>query len=174
MGQYFSLNDYRKRQVPSVVPLSLEGLRTRRAAAPDTTSIIHFVSNAREELGLPFDLSGEASDLRDLVSHYSASGGAFLVIEQDSKLVATAGLRFVSPTVAELTYFLVHAGLRRRGVGRKLFASLLAEARALGFRRIEVETSERFAAPALRSLGLTESPRLPSRPWATIVLSKSL
>jgi GNAT superfamily N-acetyltransferase len=74
--------------------------------------------------------------------------GAFLVARLDGEAVGCGALR-PSPTgeagVAEVKRMYVAPAARRRGISRAILAALEAEARALGYRAIVLETGTRQA-----------------------------
>ena len=76
----------------------------------------------------------------------SGSSGAFLVLYQDGTPVGCGAVRVLDAEIAELKRMYVMPALRGRGLGRRLVAALEAEARALGIRRLVLETGTRQTA----------------------------
>jgi GNAT superfamily N-acetyltransferase len=72
--------------------------------------------------------------------------GAFLVIYRDGTPVGCGALRLLDAGTAELKRMYVAPAVRGRGLGRRLVAALEEEARALGVRRLVLETGVRQAA----------------------------
>src|SRR5436309_15672764 len=72
--------------------------------------------------------------------------GAFLVVYQEGTPVGCGALRLLDPETAELKRMYVSPSMRGKGLGRRLVAALQAEARALGVRRLVLETGVRQAA----------------------------
>ena len=72
--------------------------------------------------------------------------GAFLVVYEDGTPVGCGALRLVDSETAELKRMYVAPALRGRGLGRRLVDALEAEARALGVRRLVLETGVRQTA----------------------------
>jgi GNAT superfamily N-acetyltransferase len=76
--------------------------------------------------------------------------GAFLVVYRDGMPVGCGAVRLIDPDTGELKRMFVDPNLRGLGLGRRLVAALEAEARALGARRLVLETGTRqLAALAL-------------------------
>jgi putative acetyltransferase len=76
--------------------------------------------------------------------------GAFLVVHRDGAPVGCGALRMLDADTAELKRMYVAPALRGTGLGRRLVEALEAEARALGVRRLVLETGTRqLAALAL-------------------------
>jgi GNAT superfamily N-acetyltransferase len=76
--------------------------------------------------------------------------GAFLVVSRAGTPVGCGALRMLDPETAELKRMYVDPTQRGHGLGRRLVEALEAEARALGVRRLVLETGPRqLAALAL-------------------------
>ncbi|HLY37066.1 MAG TPA: GNAT family N-acetyltransferase [Candidatus Binatia bacterium] len=86
--------------------------------------------------------------------------GAFLVVYVDGMPVGCGALRVLDADTAELKRMYVTPTARGRGLGRRLVAALEAEARAIGVRRLVLETGIRQdAARALyRATGFEPIP----------------
>jgi GNAT superfamily N-acetyltransferase len=72
--------------------------------------------------------------------------GSFLIVYREGTPVGCGGLRVLEPGTAELKRMYVAPAARGTGLGRRLVAALEAEARALGVRRLVLETGVRQAA----------------------------
>ena|SRR5689334_722579 len=72
--------------------------------------------------------------------------GAFLVVYLDGVPIGCGALRVLDTETAELKRMYVRPEERGRGLGRRLVAALEAEARAMGVRRLVLETGIRQAA----------------------------
>jgi putative acetyltransferase len=76
--------------------------------------------------------------------------GAFLVVYLDGNPVGCGAVRLTDSETGELKRMYMAPGMRGKGLGRRLVAALEAEARALGARRVILETGIRqLAAIAL-------------------------
>jgi putative acetyltransferase len=76
--------------------------------------------------------------------------GAFLVVHQNGSPVGCGAVRRLDAETGELKRMYVAPAARGTGLGRRLVAALEAEARALGVRRLVLETGTRqHAAIAL-------------------------
>jgi GNAT superfamily N-acetyltransferase len=86
--------------------------------------------------------------------------GVFLVAYQEGTAVGCGALRLLDAETAELKRMYVSPAARGQGVGRRLVQALETEARALGVRRLVLETGTRqTAAVALyRSAGYQPIP----------------
>jgi GNAT superfamily N-acetyltransferase len=119
------------------------------------------ITVARAELTAEVSLALVDALNRELQAAYSEPGathfrldpeevtgdrGAFLVIHQDGIPVGCGALRLVGPDTAELKRMFVSPAARGKGLGRRLLNALEEEARALGVRRLVLETGIRQAA----------------------------
>jgi GNAT superfamily N-acetyltransferase len=72
--------------------------------------------------------------------------GAFLIVYQEGNPVGCGAVRLLDPETGEFKRMYVSPAVRGRGLGRRLVAALEAEARALGVRRLVLETGIRQTA----------------------------
>jgi GNAT superfamily N-acetyltransferase len=72
--------------------------------------------------------------------------GAFLIVRVDGRPVGCGALRRLDAETGELKRMYVDQTVRGLGLGRRLVAALEAEARALGMRRLVLETGTRQEA----------------------------
>lgn len=79
-------------------------------------------------------------DLNDIVASYA--DGLFLVALQDGRIVGTGALMPRSEYCVEIMRMSVSAELRRSGLGRAILQRLCDEAKAMGFQKIILETTE--------------------------------
>lgn len=76
----------------------------------------------------------------------SGRRGAFLLVYQEGKAVGCGAVRLIDPETGELKRMYVEAARRGKGLGRRLLAALETEARALGAKRLILETGIRQTA----------------------------
>ena len=117
----------------------------------------------RAKLGIviPPDADHPAEVLDELL----ASGGRLYVAEVDDDGVGVGGLKRLSETAGEIKRMFVRPTARGLGVGRAIVERLVADARALGFRTIYLESASfMHSAHALyRSVGFVPSDSYPGR-----------
>ncbi len=75
--------------------------------------------------------------------------GAALVLWAEGRPVGCGGVRWLSEDVGEIKRMYVRPPARRRGHGRRLLGELEETARALGYRRLRLDTGARLEARAL-------------------------
>ena len=133
-------------------------MNLRPATNADGVAARALVFAALREHGLEPDPEGTDSDFADLEGVYLARGGAFDVLADDAgTIVGTVGLLPVDETTVELRKMYLAPDARGRGLGRRLLDHALARARALGFRRVTLETHTvlKTATALYRSYGFT-------------------
>lgn len=114
----------------------------RAATNDDRPAIEALVFGVLAEYGLRPDPGGTDADLQDLHESYHAAGGAFDVLtDGQGQVVGTVGLHRVSATTCELRKMYLARAVRGQGWGRRLLEHALAQAKALGFTRVELETA---------------------------------
>jgi putative acetyltransferase len=98
--------------------------------------------------------------LGDPEVHVLAPGGAILMVLDGTEPIGTGALIPTGEHEFELAKMAVTPRARGRGIGRRLCAALVEQARAMGAHRVEL-VSHRSLAPAIalyRSLGFREIP----------------
>jgi putative acetyltransferase len=114
-------------------------------------------------------------DLAEVVPDH----GGFFVVYQGERPVGCGAIRLIDRETAELKRMYVELGVRGTGIGRQLLEVLEAEARALGAKRLVLETGTRqVAALALyRKCGFAPIPlfgEYQRSPETSLCLGKSL
>lgn len=119
-----------------------EGFVIRKAKGSDAMAARDVVFPILEHYGLKPEPQGTDADLFDLDAAYFRAGGAFFVLEDpEGRVVGTCGLKPLDAERIELRKMYLAPAARGQGHGRRLLEHAIAEARRLGFRRIELETA---------------------------------
>jgi GNAT superfamily N-acetyltransferase len=128
--------------------MPLEAITIARADLTAPTSLA-LIAALNAELAAMYPEPG-ANHFRLDPDEIAPGKGAFLVVYQEGTPVGCGALRRLDADTGELKRMYMSPTLRGRGVGRQLVAALEAEARALGLRRLVLETGTRqHAALAL-------------------------
>ena len=135
-------NDVQKAQAASLIREYLEGLNDR----------------LRKDYGMSFDAEAMVqSDLSDPLK-FHPPGGRFYLAKSNEEAVGVGALKQLDDLVGELQRMYVLPASRRRGIGRAIAHRLVDEARAIGYRKLRLESLEFLeAAHSLyRSLGFRQ------------------
>lgn len=118
-------------------------------------------------LGFSLDYQGFDAELAGLPGAYAAPEGALLLARVDGAPAGAVALRRLTPEIAEMKRLYVRPGHRAvrtedgMSLGRALASGIVGEARALGYRRMRLDTIAATMDAAVRlyrSLGFVEIP----------------
>jgi GNAT superfamily N-acetyltransferase len=94
-------------------------------------------------------VSGVADTVRAAADRgWPRGGGAWLIDGAGGRLAGSLALTREEESVGRVRWFVLEAELRGRGLGARMLAALLAEARARSMRRLELETFSALRAAA--------------------------
>lgn len=99
-----------------------------------------------ESLGFSLAYQGFEAELAELPGKYAPPTGALLLARADGAAAGTVALRQLAPQICEMKRLYVrpaYRGLRTDeglSIGRALAFAIVAEARALGYRRLRLDT----------------------------------
>ncbi len=113
----------------------------RPAINRDAPAIKHVVFSVLREYGLVPDPAGTDSDLDDIDAHYFAQGGWFGVLMIDGAVAASVGIYREDGSTGALRKMYCLPAYRGLGYGRQLLDRALAEAKALKFKLVVLETA---------------------------------
>ncbi len=144
---------------PVVELVAVDDAATRSAARSLIGEYLRWIaSSASASYGLSFDVDAMvASDLDDRAKFYPPSG-RFYVVRHGGSYVGVGCLKRLTPTVAEIQRMYVQTELRGAGAGRRLVQQLLADARAIGYEIVRLESLKFLAAAhaLYKSVGFVE------------------
>jgi len=106
-------------------------------------------------LGISLDFQDFGHERAHLADEYGPPTGAFLLAEEHADYLGCGAIREWTADSCEMKRLYVRPRNQNRGVGRLIAASLIEEARRLGYRRVLLDTlpSMRTAQSLYRSLG---------------------
>lgn len=121
------------------------GVTIRPAETTDGSQIRKLAHQVLREHGFTPDPDGMDADIEAVVPSYVEAGGAFdVMVGIDGGLVGTVGIMPHQDGVCELRKMYLRPSHRGRGLGRHLLVHALGRARALGFKRMELQTDAVF------------------------------
>jgi putative acetyltransferase len=148
----------------------------RRYTVADHPALLLFLAATWAELGRQFLPEAKDSDLLNIDRIYLDGRGSFYVAEFKQQLVGSAALRYFADGVAELKRVYVSAAHRRMGLAERLCTVAIADAEALKYQYVRLDTTKgSTAAVALfRKLGFKDIPRYNADGFADVFMEKVL
>ena len=110
-------------------------------------------------LGVDLCFQNFEKELRELPGEYAPPNGRLFLAIDDGQIAGCIAIRRIGSNVCEMKRLFVRPDFRGRGLGRELVMAIIDEARAIGFKRMRLDTLPRMMAQALkvyRSLGFKE------------------
>lgn len=114
----------------------------RPATNNDSDAVSKLVASVLVEFDLPSERPGTDDDLLDIEAAYNAQGTHLWVLIENHSIIGTTALLRIDEQTCELRKMYLLPSVRGRGFGSKLVDFCIDEARARGFRRIQLETAE--------------------------------
>jgi len=137
----------------------VEGAEHRQLAGALIREYLEWLNRiVQRDHGIEFDVEAMvASDLSDS-DKFHPPGGRFYLVEHNGAVAGVGCLKKLAEDVGEIQRMYVPPGLRGKGVGRAIVNRLIADARAIGYRRLKLESLEFLAAAhsLYRSVGFHE------------------
>jgi len=133
----------------------------RRVQARDREAVGRELSAYLAHIGEALDPAGLDHDIAHWEVEYDGVSGVLLVVESpEGDIVGTAGVRRLGPGIGEIKRMWVRPAHQGLGLGHRLIDGCLAEARALGFQVIRLDTERQMEAALhlYRSRGFREIP----------------
>jgi carbonic anhydrase len=138
-------------------------IELRLLGAADTAAldqVRQFFRNYAAWLGVDLCFQGFAEEMASLPGAYAAPAGRLFFAEVDGRPAGCVGIRPFSEGICEMKRLYVEPELRGLGAGRELVLAAIRAAKAIGYRRILLDTlpAMRIAVKLYRELGFTEAP----------------
>lgn len=156
----------RRRKVKRIMARANIVIAAPRSPA-DYESLRALLVEYAESLGFSLTYQGFEAELLDLASRYAPPAGALLLARADGVAAGAVALRQLAPEICEMKRLYVRPAYRALrtddgfSIGRKLALAIVAEARALGYQRLRLDTIAGKMEAAMRlyrSMGFVDIP----------------
>jgi len=133
-------------------------MKPRDYRSEDSVGVKNLILSILEK-EYPFDRSAyQDSDVNDISGTYSGKGNAFFVVEKDSKIVGTVGIKKDTDESALLRRLFVDENYRKQGLGRELLARAIDFCRTEHYKEIIFRATDRMqsAMNLMKNMGFAE------------------
>jgi putative acetyltransferase len=124
--------------------LKLKDITYRRAQTGDSELIKRILKTTLAEYNINLPENYSFADFENLEEDYLKSGGEFMVLLREQKIIGFFALRPSGNNQIELKRLYLKADERGRGLGRHLLNMALKIAKESGYVRIHLETTSKF------------------------------
>ena len=138
-------------------------VKLRILGADDHVELEHvrqFFRNYAAWLGVNLDYQDFGEEMASLPGAYAAPAGRLFFATFEGRPAGCVGIRPTSDGVCEMKRLYVEPEMRGNGIGRQLALAAIKAAKALGYRKVMMDTlpAMRIAVKLYRELGFKEAP----------------
>ena len=126
----------------------------------ELAQVRQFFRNYAAWLGVDLDYQNFGDEMASLPGAYAAPAGRLFFAEFEGRPAGCVGIRPSSDGVCEMKRLYVEPEMRGNGIGRQLALAAIKAAKALGYRKVMMDTlpAMRIAVKLYRELGFKEAP----------------
>ena len=138
----------------------------------DLAAVKHLFLEYAASLDFALDYQGFDVEMANFPRLYAPSAGGLVLARVDGAAAGAVGFRPLERGICELKRLFVRPAYRRLGLGRILAERIIAEARAISYRAIRLDTIGRSMPAAIalyRALGFREIPAYAFNPMADAI-----
>jgi putative acetyltransferase len=128
-------------------------------SAPQIAQIRELFLEYAKSLGFSLCFQSFDQELAGLPGDYSPPDGRLLLAESEGQIAGCVALHKLEPGICEMKRLYLRPAFRGKGLGRRLADIIMSEARAIGYRRLRLDTVEpvmKDAVALYRLLGFRE------------------
>ena len=159
---------FHKEPAPSV-PSLVKGLVVSQAqSAEEIEHIRELFLEYEKALGVSLCFQGFDEELASLPGTYAPPSGRLLLASYEGQLAGCVALHPLEPEIGEMKRLYLRPSVRGKGLGRTMIDVIVNEARAIGYRRLRLDTIEplmRDAVALYRRMGFHEIPPYRANPF---------
>ncbi len=159
---------FQKDPAPSV-PSLVKGLVVSQAqSAGEIEQIRELFLEYEKALGVSLCFQGFDKELASLPGCYAPPSGRLLLASYEGQLAGCVALHQLEPEIGEMKRLYLRPSVRGKGLGRTMIDVIVNEARAIGYRRLRLDTIEplmRDAVALYRRMGFREIPPYCANPF---------
>jgi putative acetyltransferase len=116
------------------------------AGATDMATVRALFQEYADWLGIDLSYQGFDRELALLPGDYAPPAGRLLLADIAGAAAGCVGLRPLEPGIGEVKRLYLRPAFQGRGLGRRLAETVVAQARAIGYRALRLDTLERLTA----------------------------
>ncbi len=147
--------------MPEIIPIQPEQVEeARRVIYATAHAIFHDGATLEESIAL-YEEKWPLPDIADFQNTYRDSGGDFLVMVENGRIIGTGALRRLEDGIGEIKRLWFLPESQGKGLGYQMMMRLLEMARELGYHKVRLETSPAYQQRAFafyQRLGFTVIP----------------